>query len=360
MHIKLSCYSSAHADIWALGAILFNLVTGEYPWRKAKMSNEHFFYYIMHNRDYLASFAITEDLNDIFKSIFTASPRNRISLAELRLRIVTLKTFRMRPCISPDGSLSSLSSYGSVLSSSEVEQVVLTRKGKAVEKTRNANQALHLHELLAANLIHRRSDSADSVSFEALRENSVHSYNHISIGSQQWPSGLRPNAANDAPLLSAFLGGDDIESITCVEMIPAPTTPAREPLTVRNPSPPSYNDDSDSDYDSDEAITPETHAVDAATKGAGGDIPEFDLNQSNLKSTPAGPDTFETPLEPIVLSLPAAKLAFNGSGAASTPNGTGTDGTYSAAQNMLMVAARRMRMRRMKNLNLKLAIAAKA
>ncbi len=222
-------------------------------------------------------------------------------------------------------------------------------KGKGVERTTPENdRLLSLHELLVANI--GRSDSfsfssTDSVSFAPLRDDS-----HMSIGPQQWPAELGPANISNASMMSHLLGGDDIDSITRVERLPV-----RRPLMVMNPSPPSTDSDSASDYDSDyddsesesddEAITPETHAVDAATTTAAGDVPDFDLDQSApiAELATAKLPVSQSDAAPLELNVPAAKMP-----GAPAPWNTRTDGTYSAGQNMLMVAARRMRMRRTK------------
>ncbi len=96
LDVKLRCYSSAQADIWALGVILLNLVTGgEFAWKSAKYSDNFFFHYIMNEPDYLAVlYPLSQEVNDILKCIFTTNPRNRILLSELRVRIVSLEAFQ--------------------------------------------------------------------------------------------------------------------------------------------------------------------------------------------------------------------------------------------------------------------------
>lgn len=304
----------------------------------------------MHDPDYLATvYSLSQELNDVIKCIFTANPRNRISLEELRARVVGMREFRVQGVSQASGPSSS------DLKKMEEVMAVGKGKGKVVERPKLENNRLaSLHQLLAANIIRRCSDSdssLESASFEALRNDD------ISIGSQQWPSGLAP--VNNAPLMSAFLGGDDIDSITCVETMAVAPRPARRrmPLTVMNPSPPSSDSDSDSgsNYDSDsdsddsdsdeEAITPETHAVDAATAG---DVPEFELNQSESADAVAGLTMPILPPPPLALRIPKSKLPV----AAAVVEPTPTDGTYSAGQNMLMIAARRMRMRRARQIGI--------
>lgn len=92
---RLGSYSTPHNDIWSLGVILVNLTCGRNPWKQACPSDETFCAYLG-NPDFLRSILpISEHTNRILKRIFALNPAVRISLAELRREIMSVKTFVM-------------------------------------------------------------------------------------------------------------------------------------------------------------------------------------------------------------------------------------------------------------------------
>ncbi|KAJ8292027.1 Negative regulator of sexual conjugation and meiosis [Rhodotorula toruloides] len=92
---RLASYSTAHNDIWSLGVILVNLTCGRNPWKQACPSDETFCAYLG-NPDFLRSILpISEHTNRILKRIFALNPQARISLAELRREIASVRTFTM-------------------------------------------------------------------------------------------------------------------------------------------------------------------------------------------------------------------------------------------------------------------------
>ncbi|KAL5476767.1 hypothetical protein ACEPAI_2953 [Sanghuangporus weigelae] len=87
--------STPHTDIWALGIILVNLITGYYPWRKATAEDRVFEWYSCNDRNFLHHNlrSISCETNEILKSIFRFRPHQRISIRELARRISRVKTF---------------------------------------------------------------------------------------------------------------------------------------------------------------------------------------------------------------------------------------------------------------------------
>lgn len=85
---------SSKADIWALGIIFFNIAVIELPWHKAQHSDEIFGEYLYINRDILLSRSmISEEFNEVLKSIFRVDPIYRASIPEIRAGIRAIKTF---------------------------------------------------------------------------------------------------------------------------------------------------------------------------------------------------------------------------------------------------------------------------
>ncbi|KAG2344908.1 kinase-like protein, partial [Suillus weaverae] len=86
-------YSSLHSDIWSLGVILVNMVSGRSPWGPATPSNQNFRRYI-NNPDFLLDFLpVSRSFNEILKQIFHLRESARISLPRLREEIIKLDTF---------------------------------------------------------------------------------------------------------------------------------------------------------------------------------------------------------------------------------------------------------------------------
>ncbi|RPD52725.1 kinase-like protein [Lentinus tigrinus ALCF2SS1-7] len=86
-------YDTRAADIWALGVILVNMITGRDPWEKASMKDEDFAQF-MNNPDYLYdTFSLSKGACDILLNTLTLNPLQRISLCSLREAVMNLKTF---------------------------------------------------------------------------------------------------------------------------------------------------------------------------------------------------------------------------------------------------------------------------
>src|SRR6266498_1757715 len=86
-------YSTSYNDIWALGVILTNMITGRNPWRYATFDDDCFAAYL-HDNDFLKHvLPISEGVNNILKDIFILSPSHRISLPKLRERVLSLEVF---------------------------------------------------------------------------------------------------------------------------------------------------------------------------------------------------------------------------------------------------------------------------
>ena len=88
-------YSSRANDIWSLGVILVNMITGQAPWALARPDDERFKAYTQHPDFLYHVLPISAGANAILKRIFTLDAFDRITLPKLRDEIVRLDTFWM-------------------------------------------------------------------------------------------------------------------------------------------------------------------------------------------------------------------------------------------------------------------------
>ncbi|KAL7284148.1 hypothetical protein ACG7TL_001429 [Trametes sanguinea] len=86
-------YSNVRHDIWALGVILFNMITAAHPWAKASTADDQFSDYLHDNDILLENTTISVGANDILRKIFVLNPMGRITIPELRAAIVGLDSF---------------------------------------------------------------------------------------------------------------------------------------------------------------------------------------------------------------------------------------------------------------------------
>ncbi|KAI0322843.1 kinase-like domain-containing protein, partial [Amylostereum chailletii] len=87
-------YSPPYNDIWSLGIILLNLITGRNPWKSASASDPTFQAYLQDPTNFLPSvLPISEEVNDILLQTLDVNWRSRITLAELRHAIKGVRSF---------------------------------------------------------------------------------------------------------------------------------------------------------------------------------------------------------------------------------------------------------------------------
>jgi serine/threonine protein kinase len=82
-------------DVWSLGVILVNLTCGRNPWKQASFQDSTYRAYAR-SSDFLKTILpLTDELNSILGAIFTSSPEQRITLPQLRQRILACSRFTM-------------------------------------------------------------------------------------------------------------------------------------------------------------------------------------------------------------------------------------------------------------------------
>lgn len=88
-------------DVWSLGVILVNLTCGRNPWKQASFQDSTYRAYSA-SKDFLKTILpVSDELNDILGRIFNPIPEQRITLPELRTRIMACSRFTVPPMSPP-------------------------------------------------------------------------------------------------------------------------------------------------------------------------------------------------------------------------------------------------------------------
>lgn len=93
-------YMCAPNDVWSLGVILVNLTCGRNPWKQASVQDSTYRAYIRSPGFLKTILPLSEELNDILGRIFHPSPEMRITMPELRSRIMACASFTVSPAAS--------------------------------------------------------------------------------------------------------------------------------------------------------------------------------------------------------------------------------------------------------------------
>ncbi|EIW55646.1 Pkinase-domain-containing protein [Trametes versicolor FP-101664 SS1] len=88
-------FSPEAADVWSLGIILTNLVAGRNPWEYATTKDKNYLKFLSHPGHLRSILPISEETEEILYQIFSSDPATRITIPELRTRILAVGTFFM-------------------------------------------------------------------------------------------------------------------------------------------------------------------------------------------------------------------------------------------------------------------------
>ncbi|KAJ7697819.1 kinase-like domain-containing protein, partial [Mycena rosella] len=87
-------YSPREPDLWALGVILFTLVTSTIPWPVAEPSTWQFAAYRADEDNYLAdAFHLTPAARDLFRWCFAANPATRPTIPQMRAAVLNIERY---------------------------------------------------------------------------------------------------------------------------------------------------------------------------------------------------------------------------------------------------------------------------
>ncbi|KAJ7583339.1 kinase-like domain-containing protein [Mycena floridula] len=84
---------TAHSDIWALGIILVNIITGQGPWEQATKTDYRFEAFLKYPDSLPRTLPMSNAASRILRGILTIDPLARTSLKELRKQIIAVDTF---------------------------------------------------------------------------------------------------------------------------------------------------------------------------------------------------------------------------------------------------------------------------
>jgi len=94
-------YYCAPNDVWSLGVILVNLTCGRNPWKQASSEDSTYRAYTRNQSFLKTILPVSDQLNDVLGRIFTRNPDQRITLPELRERILACTRFTEQPAAAP-------------------------------------------------------------------------------------------------------------------------------------------------------------------------------------------------------------------------------------------------------------------
>ncbi|CAK7219869.1 Serine/threonine protein kinase [Sporothrix bragantina] len=94
---KRPYYYCAPNDVWSLGVILVNLTCGRNPWKQASIEDSTYRAYARNPKFLKTILPLSDELDDILARIFAINPDQRITLPELKQRILACPRFTVSP-----------------------------------------------------------------------------------------------------------------------------------------------------------------------------------------------------------------------------------------------------------------------
>ncbi|KAF7325229.1 Protein kinase domain-containing protein [Mycena kentingensis (nom. inval.)] len=95
------CYSARSSDLWAVGVLFANLVTGRHPWASADYEDPHYVAF-RNNSGYLERMLrLTPDASAFLEWCFAENPRRRPTIAQMRAEVDAMEFFSIDDCGAP-------------------------------------------------------------------------------------------------------------------------------------------------------------------------------------------------------------------------------------------------------------------
>ncbi|EIN10848.1 kinase-like protein, partial [Punctularia strigosozonata HHB-11173 SS5] len=91
--VDIRAYSTKHSDIWSLGIVLINIISGRAPWARASMSDGCFEAFVQNPKWLRMHLPISEEAEKIICRMLDPTPHRRITLEELKEEIKRVHTF---------------------------------------------------------------------------------------------------------------------------------------------------------------------------------------------------------------------------------------------------------------------------
>ncbi|VDC02773.1 unnamed protein product [Peniophora sp. CBMAI 1063] len=90
---ELKSYSTRQGDVWALGVMLIDMLTGSTPWREATIADADFRHYLRSPSCFLNGMPLSPEAKRLVRRILHHNGPRRISPRELLARLPSVKTF---------------------------------------------------------------------------------------------------------------------------------------------------------------------------------------------------------------------------------------------------------------------------
>lgn len=94
---QFDCYSTAQNDIWALGVILVNLVTGCNPWQAARNDDLCYEEFLTTEAHFYDRDNLSDGVAELLHKIFDLNAHARPTIPEMRRTIMGLRSFWKKP-----------------------------------------------------------------------------------------------------------------------------------------------------------------------------------------------------------------------------------------------------------------------
>ncbi|KZV69042.1 kinase-like protein, partial [Peniophora sp. CONT] len=90
---ELECYSTRQGDLWAIGILLVDMLTGRTPWSEATVADADFRLYLQSPSCSLNGLPISPDVKRLIQRVLHHNSAKRISAYELLARLPSVQTF---------------------------------------------------------------------------------------------------------------------------------------------------------------------------------------------------------------------------------------------------------------------------